>query len=102
MVNRVDLHYALRDILGTDNVYFSPPENMKMQYPAFVYSRIGADVADADNNKYKVNFKYKVVYISRKPDSEDVIAKVLALPHSKYLTPFVADNLYHDVFEISV
>ena len=38
MRSRLDLHEALCEALGSKNVYFSPRSNVKMSYPAIVYS----------------------------------------------------------------
>lgn len=37
--DRIGLSKLLREILDSDNVYFQPPESLKMNYPAIVYSR---------------------------------------------------------------
>ena len=34
---RLELHEILCTILGSRNVYFQPPESIKMNYPAIVY-----------------------------------------------------------------
>ena len=103
MASRTDLHLKLVSILGSDHVYFQPPESIKLQYPAFVYTRTSFPKKNADNTMYGHNVGYKVVYISRIADSEGIIKQVLeTFPYSKYATPYVADNLYHDVFEIYI
>ena len=38
MRDRLDLHECLCKILNSNNVYFQPPENVRMNYPAIVYS----------------------------------------------------------------
>ena len=39
MKTRYELHEFLCEILGSRNVYFQPPESVKMKYPAIVYER---------------------------------------------------------------
>ena len=34
---RNDLQKLLVEVLGSKNVYFQPPESVKMKYPAIVY-----------------------------------------------------------------
>ena len=46
---RLKLHERLVEILGTDHVYFQPPENFKLEYPAIVYSRKQISNRFADN-----------------------------------------------------
>ena len=36
---REELHELLVSVLGSRNVYFQPPESIRMQYPAIVYAR---------------------------------------------------------------
>ena len=47
---RTDLHEILKEILGSDNVYFQPPESYKMEYPCIVYERSALTTRFADNN----------------------------------------------------
>ena len=35
---RIQLHEKLCSILGSRNVYYDPPENVKMQFDCIVYS----------------------------------------------------------------
>ena len=37
MSKRVDLGNKLKEILGSNNVYFQPPDNLKMVYPCIRY-----------------------------------------------------------------
>lgn len=96
---RTDLHVILESILGSSNVYFQPPESIKMKYPAIVYYlyRIDTDKAD-DTSFYKWNH-YRIQYISRNPENE-VALTILDLPYCSYNGRFVTDNLYHDNFDL--
>ena len=38
MKTRLELDEELVKILGSKNVYFQPPESLKLNYPAIVYS----------------------------------------------------------------
>ena len=38
MASRLDLQTFLEEILESRNVYFQPPESVKMKYPAIVYA----------------------------------------------------------------
>lgn len=99
MGRRVELHYILEQILGSPNVYFQPPENIKMQYPAIVYKRDRANTKFADNNPYKYTKRYTVTVIDRNPDSL-IPDKVAALPMCTHSTYFTADNLNQDSFSL--
>ena len=52
MKNRLDLHKIFQDILGSKNVYFQPPESIKMKYPAIKYSLDDIDKLSGDNIAY--------------------------------------------------
>ena len=96
MASRLDLHEELCALLGTRNVYFQPPESVRLSYPCIVYSRNGADMEHADNKMYNMVYQYSVQIISRDPDND--LAKDLAnhFQMCRYARRFVIDNLYHD------
>ena len=99
MANRLDLDYKFREILGSGNVYFDPPESVKMKYDAIRYSIKKIDVQFANNSVYRQNNCYEVIAIYRDPDS-DLPKKLLSLPMCSHDRHYVADNLHHDVFTI--
>ena len=37
MAGRLELQSKLEELLGTRNVYYQPPESIKIGYPAIVY-----------------------------------------------------------------
>lgn len=99
MGTRLELHEILVDILGSRNVYFQPPETIKMTYPAIVYSRSRIESVSADDSKYKQSLAYEVTVIDKNPDSE-LPFKVLQLPMCRHDRGFVSDNLNHNVFTL--
>lgn len=99
MGQRLDLQALLEEVLGSPNVYFQPPANVKMQYPCIVYSRDAANASFADNGSYRFTQRYQVTYIDRNPDT-DKIKKIIALPLCTYRRFYTADNLNHDVFTL--
>jgi hypothetical protein len=99
MAQRQQLHNILKTILGSDNVYFQPPESVKMKYPAIVYRRNQDYVDFADNKPYKRCVRYQVTVIDQNPDSV-IPGKIAELPLCKFDRAFAADNLNHDVFNI--
>lgn len=97
MTERTELHEILCDTLGSRNVYFDPPETIKMKYPAIVYSLSDVKKTYADNICYK-NFKaYAVTIIDKNPDSE-IPDKLLCLPYVEFDRTYRADNLHHFVY----
>ena len=99
MANRLDLQSLLEELLGSRNVYYTPPESIKMQYPAIRYSKKKIESVHADDSNYLMRDCYELIVISRTPD-HPVIKRLLALPYCGYDRPYVADNLYHDVLTI--
>lgn len=97
---RIQLHQLLTDILGSNNVYFQPPESIKMKYPCIVYSLADIDSRFADNIPYLHKRRYSVTVIDRDPDSS-IRDKMTYLKNCSYERGFTADNLYHYIFNIT-
>ena len=99
MDKREELHEQLVEILGSRNVYFQPPTNIQMKYPAIVYTRSDIRNYNAGNQVYKQTYHYEITVIDRVKDSE-IVNKVSKLPTVKWNRHFAHDGLYHDVFTI--
>jgi len=99
MAPRLELHQMLKDILGSNNVYFQQPTNTNMHYPAIVYTRDRTDAQYADDLAYLSYRRYTVTVIDLDPDSEipDAIMKLPLCSHSR---SFVANNLNHFVLDL--
>ena len=99
MADRLELHSVLQELLGSSNVYYQPPESIKMQYDAIRYSKKTIDSKYANDRKYSMIDCYEIIVISRLLDNP-VIKKLLSLPYCSYDRHYVADNLHHDVLTI--
>lgn len=99
MADRLELHSVFQELLGSSNVYYQPPESIKMQYDAIRYSKKTIDSKYANDRKYSMTDCYEVIVISRLPDNP-VIKKLLSLPYCSYDRHYIADNLHHDVLTI--
>ena len=99
MVRRLKLHEVLCGVLGSRNVYFNPPESVKMNYPAIIYSRKAIDNLYADSIVYGQMSVYEITVIDGDPDSE-IVGKVSRLPSCRFDRHFVSDNLNHDTFTL--
>lgn len=100
LTRRDELQALLVSILGSDNVYFQPPESKQMLYPCFVYQRDQINSRFADNAPYKHKTRYSVTYINEDPDSDVVLDKMKNLPMCTHVRFYVVDNLNHDVFDL--
>lgn len=99
MNNRLRLHELLCKILGSRQVYFQPPESVRMKYPAIVYSRNRIDNGHADDDVYMQSPSYSVTVIDKNPDSE-IVENISLLPRCRFDRHYISDNLNHDVFTI--
>ena len=100
MASRLNLQSEFETLLGNRNVYFQPPESKKLKYDCIVYHRSNLETKKADNKNYIITDRYEVMLIYKDPDSN--LPRQI-LEHFKYCTHsrhYVADNLYHDVFNI--
>lgn len=96
---RVELQTILETILGSRNVYFQPPENLKLKFPCIVYELDSIEKREADNAKYQLNNRYTLTYIDSDPES-DVPYELLNLEYTSFDRAFVSDNLNHWVISI--
>lgn len=96
---RLDLQNELETLLGSRNVYYQPPENLKMEYPAIRYSKSGINSIYGNNIKYISRDVYDLVVIDKKPDNP-VIKKLLELTYTEFDRHYVSDGLNHDIIRI--
>ena len=99
MHSRLDLHELLCEVLGSRNVYYSPPATIRMKYPAIVYSRSDIDNKFANDSVYNQSHVYSITVIDDDPDSE-IVERMSLIPRCKFDRHFVSDNLNHDTFTI--
>lgn len=99
MASRLELQSKLEELLGCKHVYYQPPESVKMEYPAIVYSKSRIDIKLANDAIYSKRIQYSVTVISKKVD-EPVVDKLLELPYCSYDRSFKSDNLNHDVLTL--
>lgn len=99
MDRRLSLQEILVSILGSNNVYFQPPETTRLQYPCIIYERSDIDEKYADNRTYMSMVRYSLTLITRSPES-DLVNAILELPYCSYDRYYAADTLNHDVFTL--
>ena len=99
MNRRLELHVLLCEILGGRSVYFQPPESVKMEYPAIVYSRNRIDIKHADDDSYMQKTSYSITVIDKNPDS-DIVPRMSKIPQCRFDRHYVSENLNHDIFTI--
>ena len=97
---REELHDILVEVLGSSHVYYDPPENLKMKYPAIVYHRNNIKNTFADDIPYKQTRSYSVTVIDEDPDSE-IVDKLSLIPMCNHEQHFTSNGMNHDVFIIN-
>lgn len=96
---REELHSKFIELLESNNVYYKPPANVRMSYPAIRYDKSRFDVKYADDKIYSKMTCYELTVISKSPD-HPVIDKLMEMPYCSYDRHYVADNMDHDVLTI--
>lgn len=96
-MDRIDLHNQLIDILGNKNVYFNPPETLKMNYPCIRYSLNGIRKDSADNVTYLKRKSYTIILIHKDPDNK-IVDDILDMELCSFERSYVSNNLYHFMF----
>lgn len=99
MEARLHLHKILCDILGSKHVYFQPPESVKLQYPAIIYTCDNLQNTFADDQVYLQHTAYQVTVVDKDPDSS-IAAQISRLPLCKFVRHYNSENLNHFVFTL--
>ena len=98
---RLELHELLAELLGSRNVYYQPPESVRMKYPAIKYSRDDIQNTFANNNVYMQQYAYEITVIDEDPDSE-IVDKISKLPTARFERHYTSDDLNHDIYKIII
>jgi hypothetical protein len=100
MDRRLQLQALLEELIGSSNVYFQPPETVKLLYPCIVYRRSVVGKTEYANDKpYHNQVAYDIIVIDKNPDSA-LLEKVASLPMCRYDRHFTKDNLNHDTYKL--
>lgn len=100
MASRLELHEELCTILGTKNVYFQPPQSVKLKYPCIVYSKTGVNKVNANDKFYRGIDEYQITVIDSDPDSRTPDEILYHFPMCRFDRGFAADNLNHYVLTL--
>ena len=97
--DRLDLHDKLCDLLGSSEVYFQPPETIRMKYPAIIYDMYRVNQRFADDSNYRIMPAFSVTIIDKTTELDWIDRMFEMFP--KYCSlerTYVADNLVHYSF----
>lgn len=99
--NRLELSSVLHEILEScgepSNVYFQPPESVKLLYPCIIYHLKNLPSSYADDEPYHKRISFDITYITRSPSSK-VPDALLSLPMTAFDRYYTAENLHHYVY----
>ena len=99
-MSRLELHEELCTILGNRNVYYDPPETVKMSYPGIVYNLSGLDTRAANNNTYNSIRQYTLTLIETNPDSNKFDEIIRHFMMCRLDRVYKSDNLIHYVYTL--
>ena len=99
MASRLSLQTKLEELNENRYVYFQPPSNIQMNYPAIKYEIDRIDTKFADDSSYIRNKRYTITVISKNAKPE-IIDELLNLPMCTFDRSYQSDNLNHFVFTI--
>jgi len=97
MDRRLELDERLKAICP--NVYFQPPETVRLTYPCIIYSLSKLDPLFANNLPYHIDSAYTVQYITRDPDDR-VRYELAELQLCRFERHYTADNLNHYIYRL--
>ena len=100
MGSRLKLHEELCELLGSRNVYFQPPESIKLDYPCIIYSIDSANEKRANDRIYRSMNEYEVIVIDYDPDSEIPDKIRVHFPMCSLDRVYPSDNLNHTVLKL--
>ena len=92
-----DLLHLLQKAVNHNRVYFQPPENIKIGYPAVIFHLSKVKLDHADDVPYKGAREYSVTLITKDPEPE-VLDEILKIPYTTLDTTYITDGMNHFVF----
>lgn len=102
MERRKTLNRELIRLLGSSNVYFNPPESIKLKYPCIVYNESNKKLLPADNKNYRLFNQYQLTVVDRDSDHGSAIADNIlkSLQYCSLEREFIYDELNHWVLRL--
>lgn len=93
-----ELQEAFVEFLGSNNVYFRPPESAKIKYPCIIFNIRSGDSQYADNKSYIFQRAYDVQIIHKSADTDLIERFIETFPKTRFDRSFKTDNLNHENF----
>ena len=99
MDKRMQLQSELERLVGL-NVYFQPPATVQLKYPCVIYNLSSGNAIYADNSVYTYTNRFELIFIYRKQNMKIVEIVLRTFPMCTVSRMYIADNLYHYVFNL--
>jgi hypothetical protein len=99
MGTRLDFHTLLEGLEVGVSIYFQPPPNVQITYPAIVYNRDNLSAEFADNMPYAKKFRWQVTVIDADPDSP-LHDKLSSMPLTRFVRHYTSEALNHDIYVV--
>ena len=96
--SRLELHSMLEEFLGSSNVYFQPPESIKMDYPAIIYDVYRVNQRFASDKQYLGYPGWSVTVVDRNKEVDWISDALETFAYCSVERVYVADNLAHYAF----
>ena len=100
MRTREDLQKKLVEIIGNNNVYFQPPSNIQMKYPAIRYQLDSIELQRADNLNYSKFRSYAITHIYKSLSNELTDKMINSFQSIRFVSRMYVDGLYNDRYEL--
>ena len=99
MASRLDLQTFLEELLESKNVYFQPPESVKMKYPAIVYALDDIENVHADNGVYS-SHRHFTVTVNDSDTVRELVGNVDSIHTRRFERYYASENLNHWNFSL--
>lgn len=101
MKHMTDVGDILARVIGDeDKVHFQPPESVKLTFPCILFKFEGFKEFFANDGRHMLREKYTATHIYREPEADLKEEVLSAFLFASFDRPYIADNLYHDVYTI--
>lgn len=101
MKNMTKVGDILSNVIGDpERVHFQPSESVKLKFPCLIFKFDGYKDFFANDGRHMLREKYSVTHVYQNPEAdlqEEILSSFL---FASFDRPYIADNLYHDVYTI--
>ena len=97
---REDFQEYLKSLFDGVEVYYMPPENVRMSYPCFVIKLDHVDNLYSNGQIYSSRIRLSVTYITKHVDDYVIGDMLNANQYASFDRVYTSDNLRHYVFTV--